>query len=99
MTIVILMIVSQSSAMPAKLSDDIIDNLKSGYYYIDNGVITRVKSDPLRSTLPPGRRRQDSQDSSAVSSNLPSGVKFTPLVRYKQTKTNRKKLFVPNLFG
>ncbi|XP_013102422.1 uncharacterized protein LOC106083742 [Stomoxys calcitrans] len=88
-------IITTSNAIPARLSDGIIDNLRTGYYYIDNGVITAVRR--TDATPPPGRRRQDSATGSP--SDLPHGVKFTPLVRYKQTKTKRKRLFVPNFFG
>ncbi|XP_055838799.1 uncharacterized protein LOC129906869 [Episyrphus balteatus] len=31
--------------------------------------------------------------------NIDRALKFTPLVRYKSTRTKRKKLFVPNLWG
>lgn len=103
-SILILSIISDCLAKPAKRTDGIIDNLKTGYYYIDNGSITAVKpTNPLDATdqAPPvGKRRQDATINRGVDVNqLPSGVKFTPLVRYKQTKTKRKTLFVPNFFG
>ncbi|XP_013102409.1 uncharacterized protein LOC106083734 [Stomoxys calcitrans] len=71
------------------------ESIKPGYYYIDNGAITPVSRRDVYS----GQRRQDTLSNSDDASNLSNGVKFTPLVRYKQTETRHKKLFVPNFFG
>ncbi|XP_075166538.1 uncharacterized protein LOC142238714 [Haematobia irritans] len=71
------------------------DSLKTGYYYIDNGKIIPVS----RRDINADQRRDDSLSNSIDSSDSVDGIKFTPLVRYKETQTRRKKLFVPNFFG
>lgn len=85
--------------------NSLLSRLRRGYYYIDDGAITPVSPNQIAAAAPKapkGQRRQDFDGflpNSINDDNLPNGVKFTPLVRYKQTKTNRKKLFVPNFFG
>ncbi|XP_005177752.1 uncharacterized protein LOC101897557 [Musca domestica] len=101
--VVIISTLSRVSAIPARPRSGLLDSLKTGYYYIDDGVITAISPDTLitiardSSRPPPGKRRQDT-DVSADGQSANS-VKFKPVVRYKQTKTKRKKLFVPNFFG
>lgn len=80
-----------------------IDRLKRGYYFVDNGSIrpvTKPESVQAPSTqAQAATRRQDNFSNTVDINSLPGGVKFTPLVRFKQTETRRKRLFVPNLFG
>ncbi|KAH8277833.1 hypothetical protein KR018_008505, partial [Drosophila ironensis] len=72
------------------LTDNRLKKLSPGYYYVDDGYIAPV------STSGTNTRRQDPNSEGGA---LPSNVKFTPIVRVRQTKTKRKKLFVPNFFG
>lgn len=87
---------------PPVQKTSLLGHLKRGYYYVDDGDITPVNPNSFNRKLPQGQRRQDAaaiSPNSLESDNLPDGVRFTPLVRYKQTHTKRKKLFVPNFFG
>ncbi|KAH8372930.1 hypothetical protein KR009_008274, partial [Drosophila setifemur] len=72
------------------LTDNRLKKLSPGYYYVDDGYIAPV------STAGTNTRREDANSQSAA---LPYNVKFTPIVRVRETKTKRKKLFVPNFFG
>ncbi|CAD7013132.1 uncharacterized protein LOC101457119 [Ceratitis capitata] len=65
--------------------NNILDRqLPSGYYYISDGRITPVSN---------GNRRKD------YAADAESYVYFTPIVRVKHHHAQKKKLFVPNLFG
>ncbi|KAI8037127.1 uncharacterized protein LOC128255699 [Drosophila gunungcola] len=72
------------------LTDNRLKKLSPGYYYVDDGYIAPVAASAGYT------RREDVQPEGAA---LPHNVKFTPIVRVRQTKTKRKKLFVPNFFG
>ncbi|KAH8316685.1 hypothetical protein KR067_013350, partial [Drosophila pandora] len=72
------------------LTDNRLKKLNPGYYYVDDGYIAPVSTSGVYT------RREDG---SSQGGSLPSNVKFTPIVRVRQTKTKRKKLFVPNFFG
>ncbi|BFG05864.1 uncharacterized protein DMAD_04501 [Drosophila madeirensis] len=73
------------------LTENRLKKLNPGYYYVDDGYIAPVSTGTRTNT-----RRQDA---SLQDAPLPSNVKFTPLVRVRETRTKRKKLFVPNFFG
>ncbi|KAH8348187.1 hypothetical protein KR084_005204, partial [Drosophila pseudotakahashii] len=73
------------------LTDNRLKKLNPGYYYVDDGYIA-----PVAASAGYTRRREDANSESGA---LPHNVKFTPIVRVRQTKTKRKKLFVPNFFG
>ncbi|XP_043662663.1 uncharacterized protein LOC122626455 [Drosophila teissieri] len=73
------------------LTDNRLKKLSAGYYYVDDGYIAPVASNA-------GYTRREGA-SPSDSDSLPHNVKFTPIVRVRQTKTKRKKLFVPNFFG
>ncbi|XP_037814156.1 uncharacterized protein LOC119605244 [Lucilia sericata] len=83
---------SNYQTRPVAPKDSLLNRLRRGYYYIDDGEITPVNPTDIQT----GRRRQDTGDSNESDQN---GVKYTPLVRYHQTHAKRKKLFVPNFFG
>jgi len=72
------------------LTDNRLKKLNPGYYYVDDGYIA-----PVAASAGYTRREDGISESGA----LPHNVKFTPIVRVRQTKTKRKKLFVPNFFG
>ncbi|TMW45315.1 hypothetical protein DOY81_009608 [Sarcophaga bullata] len=75
--------------------NSLLSRLRRGYYYIDDGEITPVNPNEFQSS---GRRRQDTPGTyNANDADNSDNVRYTPLVRYHQTK--HKKLFVPNLFG
>lgn len=74
------------------ITDFRLSRLRRGYYYVDNGFITAVPG----SALPGGRRRLDSEAAKSAEERQDS---YTPLLRYRQQRTKRKKLFVPNLYG
>ncbi|KAH8389294.1 hypothetical protein KR200_010144, partial [Drosophila serrata] len=74
------------------LTENRLKKLNPGYYYVDDGYIAPVSSSAGTNT-----RREDSSPQNGAA--LPYNVKFTPIVRVRQTKTKRKKLFVPNFFG
>ncbi|XP_073845823.1 uncharacterized protein [Musca autumnalis] len=85
-------------SMPARQNDGIIDSLKTGYYYIENGSIKSISRGQL--AIIAQNSLADRQDTlSPNRSRTTEVVKFKPVVRYKETKTKRKKLFVPNFFG
>ncbi|KAH8394846.1 hypothetical protein KR222_007899 [Zaprionus bogoriensis] len=69
------------------LTSEHLDKLDTGYYYVDNGYIAPV----------PGSTK--SQQRSLSTSYGEDGYRFAPVVRYRSTRTKRKKLFVPNFFG
>ncbi|XP_017077731.1 uncharacterized protein LOC108112401 [Drosophila eugracilis] len=72
------------------LTDNRLKKLNPGYYYVDDGYIA-----PVAGSVGYTRREDGNSESGA----LPHNVKFSPIVRVRQTKTKRKKLFVPNFFG
>ncbi|XP_068147177.1 uncharacterized protein [Drosophila tropicalis] len=76
------------------LTEDRLKKLNTGYYYVDDGYIA-----PVYGSTSTNQRRHDPTYSDDSTSGLPNNVRFTPIVRYKQTRTKRKKLFVPNFFG
>ncbi|EDW32263.1 GL11540 [Drosophila persimilis] len=73
------------------LTENRLKKLNPGYYYVDDGYIA-----PVSTGTRPYTRRQDANQQVG---DLPSNVRFTPLVRVRETRTKRKKLFVPNFFG
>lgn len=72
------------------LTGEHLDKLGTGYYYVDNGYIAPV----------PGHTASQRSLNSRYDDNvLSDGYRFAPVVRYRSTRTKRKKLFVPNFFG
>lgn len=83
---------------PVAPKDSLLNRLRRGYYYIDDGEITPVNPTDITQNVQTGRRRQDTGDS-YNSNESDNSARYQPLVRYHQTHTKRKKLFVPNFFG
>lgn len=72
------------------LTSDQLDKLNTGYYYVDNGYIAPVPSSSASS-----QRSLNPYSSGQLSDSY----KFSPILRYRKSRTKRKKLFVPNFFG
>ncbi|TDG47111.1 hypothetical protein AWZ03_006548 [Drosophila navojoa] len=72
------------------LTSDHIDKLNTGYYYVDNGYIA-----PVSSSIASSQRSLYPYSSGEFSDSY----KFSPILRYRKSRTKRKKLFVPNFFG
>ncbi|ALC42021.1 CG12826 [Drosophila busckii] len=72
------------------LTSNNLDKLDTGYYYVDSGYIAPV----------PSRGASSSSSSSQQRSLNPyDSYGVDPILRYRRTRTKRKKLFVPNFFG
>lgn len=78
---------------PSASRDSLLNRLRNGYYYIDDGKISPVNPTDFSQNIPTGRRRQDANEADQ------NDVKYTPVVRYHQPHAKHKKLFVPNFFG